>query len=606
MNNVEYHERIQILPQKQEHLPSHVVKKVKVHVQSELIISTTTIDGNDNGDNDESFSPPVLSHGDTLLLSMLNQFDLESLLISISDSSDNSISQADLDMLLRHPNEDYKNRFYTFPVGTTIQYYPSSSDRQKIQPQSINEISLLRILQTKGLLCQNVQINDLLHSSTNSTPKTEGKILSNDIASSRVMNVPHDAFALCHTHSLYQAIVSSSPCRDNLGVLSKLNYLDLFNSINISDKAVWIDIQRYKDSIRISRGLRYTKLVDKDEISLEYVFMGHDIDDHEQEEHDDDDDDVLEHCPLTSSSRLLIQHHANKNGESHDLQVETIGMKKPLIYFSNEEQNRNRIGIERNVLRSNGIANTGIFQTRVYYEGNINSCYEANCNQEGAINVTVHDYYPNIVKPIFHSLRTFLVRETEGSNINEQASSSQKIVTELDSYDMLDKYIELSSDGSASLSITTTLPPKSSLYLQMDYNPRFLPFEQFPADPNRGFDVSPSYVTFTTPCLSSSTSLSFCMSNTQQPFTLYSNALLIMPPVPDMSMPFNVISLCGTFFAIVIGTSINLIIRKSSEKISDKLKGVKRKRPLDKIKDKLKEMITTLKQKISRDKQKQD
>jgi hypothetical protein len=128
----------------------------------------------------------------------------------------------------------------------------------------------------------------------------------------------------------------------------------------------------------------------------------------------------------------------------------------------------------------------------------------------------------------------------------------------------------------------------------MDYEPRFLPFELFPADPNRGFDVPPSYATFTPSCPSSLSTIHL------EPVELFSNALLIMPPVPDMSMPFNVISLCGTCFAILIGTAINLIIKKSSQSVHDSLKGVKTKTRMDKLKDRLKPKIAKLKPKMTK------
>lgn len=122
----------------------------------------------------------------------------------------------------------------------------------------------------------------------------------------------------------------------------------------------------------------------------------------------------------------------------------------------------------------------------------------------------------------------------------------------------------------------------------MNYEPKYLPFEHFPADPNRGFDVPASYASFS-PMFGPSP------MNVQ----LYSNALLVMPPVPDMSMPFNVIALCSTCFALLIGTAMNLIIKKSSQSVSDKLKGIKRKTPIQKLKDRLAAKITSIRQKIT-------
>ena len=179
--------------------------------------------------------------------------------------------------------------------------------------------------------------------------------------------------------------------------------------------------------------------------------------------------------------------------------------------------------------------------------------------------------------------------------ITKALQDASNTVTELIFNEQNNHHLELSMDGSTSLSFTTHLPPQSSLFIQMDYEPRYIPFELFPADPNRGFDVPPSYAYFSTsnPMLSS--------PNVQ----LYSNALLIMPPVPDMSMPFNVISLCGTCFAIIIGTSINMIIKKSSQGVSDTLKGVEKKTRIQKLKERIKSKISMVKEKFTKAKKKQ-
>lgn len=140
-------------------------------------------------------------------------------------------------------------------------------------------------------------------------------------------------------------------------------------------------------------------------------------------------------------------------------------------------------------------------------------------------------------------------------------------------------------DGSSTLSFTYHLPQNTSIYIEMDYEPYYLPFEHFPADPNRGFDIPASYATFST------------LGHSVQ---LYSNALLIMSPVPDMSMPFNVISLSCTCFALLIGSAINLIIKKSSQSVSDALKGVKPQTPMQKLKDRLRSKIDLLKQKVAK------
>lgn len=175
-------------------------------------------------------------------------------------------------------------------------------------------------------------------------------------------------------------------------------------------------------------------------------------------------------------------------------------------------------------------------------------------------------------------------------------------ITQLDLFNHTQHHLSLAPDGSSTFALNLDLPPKSSLNIQIDYEPMFLPFQLFPADPNRGFDIPPSFVFFTLhncPSVSSISSVSSPNSSCNNPvFALYSNSLLVMPPVPDMSMPFNVISLCGTCLAILVGTTINLIIKKSSQSVSDALQGVKSKSPIQKLKEKVKLKAAMLKEKL--------
>ncbi len=141
------------------------------------------------------------------------------------------------------------------------------------------------------------------------------------------------------------------------------------------------------------------------------------------------------------------------------------------------------------------------------------------------------------------------------------------------------------------------IPKDSSIYIQVDYNPRFLAFERFPADPNRGFDVPPSIASFS--CHAQAYSHTQAQANIFLT-NAYSNALLIMPPVPDLSMPFNVISITSTLFALIIGTFINLLIHKSRENIKEKFDGNENpKSKLGKLKDKLKVKINLIRSLIA-------
>jgi hypothetical protein len=121
---------------------------------------------------------------------------------------------------------------------------------------------------------------------------------------------------------------------------------------------------------------------------------------------------------------------------------------------------------------------------------------------------------------------------------------------------------------------SVTLPPDSSLVTTIEYDAVFPSFENFPADPNRGVHVPPLVAHFAGPCRHSHLPNEDCIDFV----TLYSSSPLLVPPVPDMSMPFNVISLTSTFFAFILGTMLNLMGRKSSRTLQ-RLLGNDKKEP---------------------------
>jgi hypothetical protein len=87
----------------------------------------------------------------------------------------------------------------------------------------------------------------------------------------------------------------------------------------------------------------------------------------------------------------------------------------------------------------------------------------------------------------------------------------------------------------------------------LEYTATYLTMDGFPGDPNRGWELPPAMVQ--------------CASNT----IIYSSSMLVLLPVPNMSMPFNVLSLTCSLFAYLIGTVLIVLTKKGSEKILYKL-----------------------------------
>jgi hypothetical protein len=119
-------------------------------------------------------------------------------------------------------------------------------------------------------------------------------------------------------------------------------------------------------------------------------------------------------------------------------------------------------------------------------------------------------------------------------------------------------------DLSAVLRITTSFSsmiPTSLIVVSLDYEPIFLSIDEFPGDPNRGRELPPAVATFQCHHHHTTTTVT----------TLFSNSVLLLPPVPDMSMPFNVLSLSCSLYAYLIGTIVTLLVKRSSERIKYQL-----------------------------------
>lgn len=70
--------------------------------------------------------------------------------------------------------------------------------------------------------------------------------------------------------------------------------------------------------------------------------------------------------------------------------------------------------------------------------------------------------------------------------------------------------------------------------------------------------------------------------------------LLVDVPLPDFSMPFNVITLCSTLVAFFFGSMLNVVVRKGRRREEDEKRGGKGKEGksgLERIRDKLRALV---------------
>ncbi|GFH49833.1 hypothetical protein CTEN210_06309 [Chaetoceros tenuissimus] len=401
-----------------------------------------------------------------ILRQTLERYNLTYLSIGISESSSNNVHG------------------YNLPVGTSIQYKQESNTNKDISHD------LIKLLSFKNVLCENVE-KDFFGNRIKALSQPDGSFI--------VMLVK-DAYSLCHSNTLQRQIVSTSPCRDVLGVFSVVP--PHLNEMSITNRASWISASKEQGGINTEKVLHFSRLLNENQnVTLANILY--------------DEVDLLESCPLTTSSKII------KDETIYNLKEKGWNMNHELTV--RHKDTSPEFQIQKSVNRIQGVSHKGQLMTQV----------------------KVGDMIP------------------------------------------CPKIIPSNEDGSSTLSFTTLMERKSIINIEMDY--RFLSFEEFPADPNRGIDVLPSIASLS--CMNADSTDSF---NVNPILTVYSNSLLIMPPVPDLSMPFNVMSITCTFFALIIGSTINITIRKSREKMRDKFNGIE----TPTLKQKLKAKMVNLKEKL--------
>jgi len=109
---------------------------------------------------------------------------------------------------------------------------------------------------------------------------------------------------------------------------------------------------------------------------------------------------------------------------------------------------------------------------------------------------------------------------------------------------------------------------------------RWRPLSEWPPYANRGVELGRGQVKveLVGKCGVRSTAAStspshFLVGNT---FSVSTSSPFLHVPHPDMSMPFNVITLTGTVIAFIVGTVFNVTVRNGGKAIKEKLSGKKK------------------------------
>ncbi|CAG7878195.1 unnamed protein product [Brassica rapa] len=173
------------------------------------------------------------------------------------------------------------------------------------------------------------------------------------------------------------------------------------------------------------------------------------------------------------------------------------------------------------------------------------------------IRANVFQIFPWYVKVYYHTLQIF---------VDQQQNTSGEVLKKINVSPSTDKM----SSGMMEMMLELPCEVKSAA-ISIEYDKGFLHIDEYPPDANQGFDIPSALISFpdhhasldfkeelsTLPLLSKFKDKSLVRS--------YTEVLLVPLTTPDFSMPYNVITITCTVFALYFGSLLNALRRRIGE-----------------------------------------
>ncbi|KAK4751060.1 hypothetical protein SAY87_004542 [Trapa incisa] len=173
--------------------------------------------------------------------------------------------------------------------------------------------------------------------------------------------------------------------------------------------------------------------------------------------------------------------------------------------------------------------------------------------------VNIFQVVPWYIKVYFHTLKVF---------IDEKPMSVLDAVEKIHISPSEDKV----SPGVMEMVLKLPCGVKSAT-ITLEFDKGFLHIDEYPPDANQGFDIPSAIITF--PNIEASIYFDQeitlkdlpLLSSFQEknPIRYYTEVLLVPLTTPDFSMPYNVITITCTVFALYFGSLLNVLRRRVSE-----------------------------------------
>jgi len=174
-------------------------------------------------------------------------------------------------------------------------------------------------------------------------------------------------------------------------------------------------------------------------------------------------------------------------------------------------------------------------------------------NENNQLVIHYYESVPWYLRMFFHSLRFYL------------NNTRLEYLEDLTNY----TFVPAEDHGvPAIIEFSAEIPARSRLSFGIEFEKAFLHWTEFPPDAHRGFDIGSGFIIFPRSCNETLQGLEWSPTLYKHnckdtlPVRLVTDTLLVSLPTPDFSMPYNVITLTGTVFAMFFGSMYNTLIRR--------------------------------------------
>ncbi|CAN8269566.1 unnamed protein product [Cochlearia groenlandica] len=173
------------------------------------------------------------------------------------------------------------------------------------------------------------------------------------------------------------------------------------------------------------------------------------------------------------------------------------------------------------------------------------------------LKVNIFQIFPWYIKVYYHTLQIF---------VDEQQKTGSDVLKKINVSPSTDKV----SSGMMEMMLELPCEVKSAA-ISIEYDKGFLHIDEYPPDANQGFDIPSALISFP----DHYASVDFKEEHIKSPLLSifkekslvrsYTEVLLAPLTTPDFSMPYNVITITCTVFALYFGSMLNALRRRIGE-----------------------------------------